>query len=174
MAEEAPLASFEFRRGALAGSNLSLFKTVLVHRSTEGFESIPLDRIGSLGIAFERDASQITKGCVLLVVALVLLVSFWPLRALVSSVVAEVTAQGQPGGFLPAALRLVHLSVALLPYASVVVALLATACLAFGWIGETVLRIMIAPVERVFAARGRDPLLYEFAESVSERLAKRE
>jgi hypothetical protein len=174
MAEQAPIASFEFRRGPFAGSHLSLFRTVLVHRGAEGFESIPLDRVASLGVAFERDSRLLIRGWVLLVVAIVLLAAFWPLRAVVSSILSEVTAQGQPGGFLPAAIKLVHLSVALLPYLSVIVALLATASLAFGWLGETVLRVMIAPVERVFATRGRDAVFFEFAETVAARLEKRE
>lgn len=174
MAEQAPIASFEFRRGALAGSHLSLFRTVIVHRNTDGFETIPLDRIGSLGVSFERDGRLLTRGWVLLIVALILLAAFWPLRAVVSSILSEVTAQGQPGGFLPAAMRFVHLSVALLPYLSLIVALLATASLVFGWMGETVLRIMIAPVERVFSTRGRDPVFFDFAESVAARIEKRE
>jgi hypothetical protein len=173
VSEESPLATFEFRRGPLAGSHLALFKSGLVHRGADGFEAIPLDRIGSLGIGFERDAGRIAWGCVLLFIAIMLLAAFWPLRTLIATALAEVTAQGQGGGFLPASLRAVDLLVGLFPYASVAVALLATVSLALGWIGETVLHVGIAPAERAFAARGRDELLYEFAETVASLITRR-
>lgn len=173
MSEEAPLASFEFRRGELAGSHLSLFSSRLVHRSAEYSETMPLDRMGAVRIAFERDASRITLGCVLLAAAVVMFAASWPLRMLVASALGEVTAQAQAGAFLPAALRAIDFCVAVLPFAGVAVALWATAWLALGWIGDTVLTIVVAPCERVFAARGRDAALHEFAESVAARIAVR-
>ncbi len=169
---EAPLATFEFRRGELAGSHLSLFGASLVHRGTEGFESIHLDRVAALGVAYERVARHINWGCVLLVLAAILFAAFWPLRMLVASMAGEVSVQTQ-GGFLPAALRAFDLSVSLLPAASLGVAIRAVALLVLGWIGETVMRVVVAPEERVFATRGRDPLLCEFGESVSAQIAKR-
>jgi hypothetical protein len=171
--EEAPLASFEFPRGALAGSHLSLFASGLVHRSADHFESIPLDNIGSIGVGFERDSGRIAWGCVLVLIAAVLLLAFFSLRPLVASAVAEASTQAQGGSFLSAALRMLDLCVAVLPAASVAAALWGAALLTLGWIGETVLRVAIAPSERVFATRGRDPVLYEFAESVAARIAKR-
>lgn len=173
MSEEAPLASYEFRRGPLAGTHLSLFQTRLVHRGGAGFEAIPLDRIGALSVGFERDSGRMAWGGILIVVALAVLGAFWPLRALVAATLAEVTAQAQAGTFLPAALHALELFVGLLPYLSVALALLATMFLALGWIGESVLRVVIAPSERIFCSRGRDPLLHEFAEAVSERMARR-
>ena len=173
MSEEAPLASFEFRRGELAGSHLSLFTSGLVHRSADHFEAIPLDHIGSFGVGFERNSGRIAWGCVLLLIAAVLLWAFFSLRMLVASAVAEASAQTQGGSLLPAALRMLDLCVALLPFASLAATLWATAWLGLGWIGETVLRVGIAPSERVFATRGRDPVLCEFAESVAARIAKR-
>ncbi len=169
---EAPLATFEFRRGEFAGSHLSLFGASLVHRGAEGFESIHLDHIAALGVAYERDSGRITWGCVLFVLATLVFAAFWPLRMLVASMAGEVSVQTQ-GGFLPAALRAFDLAVSLLPAASMGIAIWAVALLALGWIGETVMRVVVAPAERIFATRGRDPLLYEFGESVSAQIAKR-
>jgi len=169
---DAPLATFEFHRGEFAGSHLSLFENSLVHRGADSFELIHLDRVAALGVAYERDPGHITWGCVLLVLAAMLFAAFWPLRMLVASMAGEVAMQTQ-GGFLPAALRAVDLAVSILPAASLGIAIWAIALLVLGWIGETVLRVVVAPAERVFATRGRDPLLHEFGESVSARIAKR-
>ena len=172
MSGEAPLATFEVRRGELAGSHLSLFGSSLVHRSGDRFESIYLDRIGAFGVAYERDLGRMAWGCALLFIAVALFVIFWPLRMLVASMAGEVTAQAQ-GTFLPAALRVFDLCVSLLPFAGVAIAVWAIAWLVLGWIGETALSVGFASGERVFASRGRDPLLYEFGESVSARISAR-
>jgi hypothetical protein len=172
VSEGAPVASFEFRRGELAGSHLSLFDSRLVHRSAGHFEAMPLAHIGAVSVGFERDSGRIALGCVLLFIGVVLFASFWPLRALVGSALAELGPQAQGGGFLPAALRALDFCVALLPFASVAFVVWATACLALGWIGETVMRVLIAPSERAYAARGRDPELFEFAESLSAHIAR--
>jgi hypothetical protein len=173
MTEDAPLASFEFRGGLLAGSHLALFPSVLVHRNACGFEAIPLERISALGVRFERDPGRITWGSVLLIIAGSMLLAFLPLRMLIGAALAEAILQAPTGGFLPSALRVLDLCVAILPYVSAVIALWAAAWLVLGWRGETVLRVVIAPAERVFATRGRDQLLRDFAESVSARLGKR-
>jgi len=169
--EGAPLASYEFRRGDLAGSHLSLFDSRLVHRSAGHFEAMPLDHVGSVSAGFERDSGRIASGCALLFVGILLLASFWPLRTLVGSALGEVAGQA-PGGFLAAALRALDLCVAMLPLASVAFLLWATANIALGWIGETVLRLLIAPSERVYSTRGRDPELFEFAETLAAHLAR--
>ena len=172
MSTEAPLATFEFRRGELAGSHLSLFNACLVLRGAGGFETIHLDRIGALGVTFERDAGRIAWGGALFSVALVLAVVFMPMRMLVASMAGEVTAQAQ-GTFLPVALRAVDFCVSLLPFASLGLAAWGMTWLVLGWIGETVVRVAVGPGERLFAMRGHDPLLYEFAESVSAQISKR-
>lgn len=171
MSEAAALATIEFRRGELAGSHLSLFDTRLVHRSAGHFEAIPLGHIGSVSVGYERDSGRIALGCVLLVVGIMLLAAFWPMRMLVGSALAEVAAQSPGGGFLPAALRVLDFCVALLPVASVAFIVWAITCIALGWIGETVMRVLVAPSERAFSTRGLDPMLLEFAESLSAHIA---
>ncbi len=172
MSIETPLATFEFRRGNLAGSHLSLFNACLVHRSAERFETIHLDRVGALGVAFERETGRIAWGCGLLFLAGLLIALYFPLRLLIASLAGEVSAQLQ-GTFLPMALRALEFLVSLLPVAGVALAVWGIAWLTLGLIGETVVRVAIAPIERVFASRGRDPLLFEFAESVAAQIAKR-
>jgi hypothetical protein len=169
--EGAALASFEFSRGDLAGSHLSLFDSRLVHRSADHFEAMPLDHIGAVSAGFERDSGRIAFGCALLFVGFLLLASFWPLRMLVGSALADVAGQAQ-GGFLLAALHALDLCVALLPFASVAFILWATASIALGWIGETVLRVLISGSERAYVTRGLDPALLEFAESLSAQIAR--
>jgi hypothetical protein len=169
--EGAPLASFEFRRGELAGSHLSLFDSRLVHRSAGHFEAMPLGHIAAVSAGYERDSGRIAFGCVLLSIGVLLLASFWPLRMLVASALGEVGAQA--GGFLPAALRALDACVALLPLAAVAFILWAAASVALGWIGETVMRVLVASAERAYATLGRDPALFEFAESLSAHIAGR-
>lgn len=173
MSEGAPLASFEFRRGGLAGSHLSLFPSSLVHRSAEHSETLPLAQIGALRIGFERDTGLIRWGSVLLVIALAGFAASWPLRMMVAAALGEVLAQPQGGAFLPAALRAVDALVAALPFACVAAAIWGVAWIALGWIGDTVLTILVASAERVYAARGRDAALHEFAESVAALVARR-
>lgn len=172
MANNASLASYEFRRGALAGSHLSLFGSYLEHRSAEGFEMIPLDRVGALNVAYERDTSRISWGGMLLFIAFLVIVAFVPLRMFAATMAGEVSAQAQ-GTFFPAAVRAFEFCVSLLPLASLGLAAWAAVWIGLGWIGQTVLTVVIAPSERVFATRGRDPLLREFADSVAEQLARR-
>lgn len=172
MTEGAPLASFEFRRGELAGSHLSLFDSRLVHRGEGHFEAMPLDHIGAVSVGYERDSGRITLGCILLFVGIVLFAAFWPLRALIGSAIAEMGPQVQGGGFLTVALRMLDICVALLPFASVAFIVGATACLALGWMGETVMRVLIAPSERAYSTRGHDPVLFEFAENLSAHIAR--
>jgi hypothetical protein len=40
-------------------------------------------------------------------------------------------------------------------------------------VGETVLTILVAPGERVYAVRGRDPAFLEFAEGIASLVAGR-
>ena len=41
---------------------------------------------------------------------------------------------------------------------------------AFGWIGRTTLLVSLPGAERLYPVRGRDTLLLDFAEALSERL----
>jgi uncharacterized membrane protein len=59
----------------------------------------------------------------------------------------------------------------LLPVLAAVLAACAAALLVFFWLGLTTLSLSFAAVERVYAVRGRNLYLAEFAESVAEQLS---
>ena len=59
MSDDAPLAEFEFRGGALRGSRFTLFPGRLVHRGGDVSESVALAQLGAVRIAFERDARKL-------------------------------------------------------------------------------------------------------------------
>jgi hypothetical protein len=46
----------------------------------------------------------------------------------------------------------------------------AAALAALGWMGRTTLVVSLSGAERVYPARGRDTMLLDFAEALSERL----
>ncbi len=172
MSSEASLATLEFRRGDLAGSHLSLFGACLIHRGADSFETIHLDRIGALQVAFERNAGRIAWGGALVFSAVLLVWAYMPMRMVVAAMAGEVSPQ-VAGTFLPVALRAVAFCVSLLPFASLALAAWGATWLVQGWIGETVIRVAVGSGERAFACRGRDPLLFEFAESVSAQISRR-
>lgn len=171
---ESSLATFEFRRGDMRGSHLSLFSKSLVHRAGDFFEMMPLAQMGSVRAGFERDSSRMNRGGILLVLALLALGAYWPLRSLVGIAFNELNPQSQGGGaFLPAALMAADLCVGLLPVVSGLLALWGISFLVFAWIGNTVLTVATGATERAFATRGRDPELFEFAETVAAHLDMR-
>lgn len=170
-ANDAALASYDFRHGALRGSHLALFSTRLEHRAGDFFEVLPLARMGALSAGFERDASRLRWSAFLLLVALLVAVSYWPLRSLVAIGFDGLNSQSLGGGaFLPTALSALDVCVGLLPVLAGLIALRAVSWLVPAWIGHTVLTVSTGAVERTFAARGRDPELVEFAETVAHRL----
>ncbi len=172
-AGDSALATFEFRRGELRGSHLALFATRLEHRAGDFFEVMPLDRLGALRAGFERDAGRLRWGGILLFIALVVVGSYWPMHSLVALGFSEINTQSQGGGaFLPAALEALDFCVRLLPVLGLVVGLRGVSWMIPGWIGNTVLTVSSGAAERTFASRGRDPDLFEFAESVAAHLAR--
>lgn len=173
-ANDAALATYDIRHGELRGSHLALFATRLEHRAGDFFEVLPLDRMGALSAGFERDASRLRWAAILLIVALFVAGSYFPLRSLVAIGFGEMNAQSLGGGaFLPAALNALDVFVGLLPALGGLLALRALTWLVPAWIGYTVLTVSAGGVERRFLARGRDAELVEFAETVAVRLGAR-
>lgn len=168
----APIARFEFGSGALRGSELVLYRSCLVHRGTGELETLPLSGIASLRIAFERDSRRLNWGIALVVAALLLLAVSGPLAAGAAHAVADLTAAGGQGvaraliGFF----RVVEAIAAFLPVAALAGALGGAFLIVRGWQGSTSLTFNVGGFERVYAARGRDALLLDFADAVSARL----
>jgi hypothetical protein len=58
----------------------------------------------------------------------------------------------------------------LLPVVALACVIGGGALCAFGWMGTTILLVSLPGTERVYPVRGRDTLLLDFAEALSERL----
>lgn len=175
----APISTFEFTSGAMRGSHLSLYSGCLVHRGDTGLETVPLHAIAAARVAFERDARKLGWGVALLAVALVLLALASPLASLAGGAAGEVAAQlraeassGGQGvaGALLAIFRFLERLAKLLPTVAFAAALGGLALFLLGWFGRTTLTLTLAAVERAYAVRGRNPMLFDFAESLSERI----
>jgi hypothetical protein len=109
------------------------------------------------------------------VIALVVFAVAGPLGAFAGSAAQEMTAQHASGGTgvaaaLLAFFRFIEVLAKMLPYLAVAVALGGVALCALGWIGTTTLTVSFAGGERAYPMRGRNPLLLDFSERLSEQL----
>lgn len=168
---QAALTRFEFTSGALRGSQLMLYPRSLLHRSDGHLETMPLTRVTAMRVSFERHPRQLGWGVALVVVALAMLAIAAPLGSLMHGAAQEMGAgaQGVPRA-LYSIFRFIEMIAALLPAAALACALGGAALAVLGWRGSTTLTLVLAGTERVYSARGRDTLLLDFAEMVSERL----
>lgn len=166
------MARFEFASGELRGTQLTLYRSCLVHRGGAELETLPLAAIASLRVAFERDDRKLGWGAGLVVLALVLLAIAAPLSGLASHAVADLTAAGGQGvaRALVSFFHLLEALASLLPVLALACALGGAALAVRGWQGATVLTLGLSGFERAYASRGRDALLLDFAEAVNERL----
>ena len=176
-----PVAEYHFLRGALRGTQLTLLEARLLHLGIDTTEITALDAIASVRIAFERDLRRIGWGVALGVVALAVFALAAPLDAFVGRGLADVSAQlardgAQASGlahFLESALGLLGFAAGLMPM--VAFALFASGALLVvrGWSGDTALAVTLPSVEREFRVPGREPLLMDFAENLSQAIASR-
>lgn len=173
---DAPIADYLFQRGALRGTQLTLFESRLLHLGSDSTENITLDAIASARIAFERDAHRIGWGVAFGVLALIVFVLAGPLGAAVGRALAEISAQvardasqaSALAQFLESALGALKLAVGLLPVAGLLLALWGAVLGARGWIGHTSLTLVLPSAEREFRVPGREPLLEDFAENLAQ------
>lgn len=175
-ANDAPaaLTRFEFTDGAERGSHLALYPRCLVHRGDSRLETVPLAAIASLRVAFLRDARKLRWGAALVVVALLLLAIAGPLGSLAAGSANDMASAGAQGGVARALyglFRFLEGVASLMPAAALACALGGAAFAIYGWRGTTTLTLVLGGAERTYRVRGRDTLLLDFAESVSERLA---
>lgn len=165
-------ARFEFTSGLLRGTQLALHPTCLVHRSTHHVETLPLAAMTAVRVAFQRDTRKLGWGITLVVVALLMLAIAGPLGRFASGAAGEMAtagAQGVPGA-LYSFFRLLEALASLLPVAALACVVGGGALGALGWMGDTTLLVSLPGAERVYPARGRDTMLIDFAEALSERL----
>jgi hypothetical protein len=171
--EPAPaLTRFEFTSGAQRGSHLALYPRCLVHRSESHLETLPLAGIAALGVAFERDSRKIGWAIVLVIAALVLLALAGPLGTVSAQAAGEMASGGTQGvaRALYSLFRFIEGVAAVLPAIGLACALGSAALGVLGWRGTTTLTLVMGGSERVYRVWGRDTLLLDFAELVSERL----
>jgi hypothetical protein len=175
MTNEAPaaLTRFEFTNGVERGSHLALYPRVLVHRSESQLETLPLAAIASLRVAFLRDSRKLGWGVALVVIALFLLALAGPLGSIAADSANDMASAGPQGAAraLLGLFRFLEATAALMPAAALACALGGAALAIYGWRGATSLTLTLGGGERVYRVRGRDTLLLDFAEMMSERLA---
>jgi hypothetical protein len=166
------ITRFAFASGMLRGTHLTLYPTCLVHRSDTHLETLPLAGVTAVRVAFQRDTRKLGWGIALVVVALLLLAIAGPIGSFASGAAGEMAAAGPQGvarglhGFF----RLLEALASLLPVAALACVIGGGALCALGWMGSTTLLVSLPGSERVYPARGRDTMLLDFAEALSERL----
>jgi len=170
--EAGPIARFEFGAGPLRGSELVLYRSSVVHRGGVELETLQLAAIAALRVAFARDTRRFAWGIALVIAALVCLAISGPLGSWSAQAVAELTSAGGQGvaRALISFFRVVETLATLLPVLALGGALGGTFLIVRGWQGNTTLTLSFGAFERAYAARGRDPLLLDFADRLSARL----
>ena len=173
MSETGPaLTRFAFTSGVLRGTHLTLYPTCLVHRSDNHLETLPLAGMTAVRVAFQRDTRKLGWGIALIVIALLLLAIAGPIGSFASGAAGEMASAGAQGvaralhGFF----RLLEGVASLLPVLALGCVIGGGALCALGWMGSTVLLVSLPGAERLYAVRGRDTMLLDFAEALSERL----
>lgn len=172
MSEESPaaLSRFEFTSGLHRGAHLALYPTCLVYRSEFQLETMALARMAALKVAFERDSRRLGWGAGLIGAALLLLALAAPLGIFAGREAAELASGAGVSRALYGFFRAIEVLAALMPAAALLCALGGAALAVLGWRGYTVLTVSLGGSERQFAVRGRDTLLLDFAEMVTDRL----
>lgn len=165
--QPAALSRFNFERGELRGSNLALFPGCLVHRSDSHLETLPLAGVTAVRVSFERNTRKLGWGIALVVAALLMLAIAGPIGTWASSGLATGPQSVPVMNFI---YQLLEALATILPVAALACVITGGALGAFGWMGSTTLLVSLPGAERVYRVRGRDTLLLDFAEAVSERL----
>lgn len=166
--EAAPIARFEFGAGRLRGSELVLYRSSLVHRGGVELETLQIAAIAALRVAFSRDERRLVWGVVLVLGAMLFLFISNPLAAWFGQqAVEQATGVGRA---LAGLLRALEAIASSLPVVALVCALGGAFLIVRGWQGSTKLTLSFGAFERSYAARGRDPLLLDFADRLSARL----
>jgi len=178
---DAPVTTFDFRSGTLRGSHLVLYPACLVHRGGRQLETIPIAAVAALRIGFERQPRMLRWGIVLLLVALIAFGLSRPLASLAGAAADEVATQagGEMGSkrrtvvdILASTFRGMQTAAKLLPVLGSALAAWGVALLALGWLGCTTLTLTLGAAERTYSVRGRNAMLFDFTEVLSERMLK--
>lgn len=176
-----PTGRFDFRRGALRGSSLTLYPACLVHRGAAQFDVMALGGIGAVRVAYERDARRIGWGVTLGLVALAVFAVSGVLADLAGDAANDMASrmrgdyplagQGIVASLHAAFLFLQALAEAL-PIAAGALGLWGLALIGIGALGSTTFAVAVGASERAYAVPGRNTKLFDFAEMVGEALSQ--
>jgi hypothetical protein len=168
------LTRFAFASGMLRGTHLTLYPTCLVHRSDTHLETLPIAAMTAVSVAFRRDARKLRWGIMLIVIALLLLAVSGPLDRFAAEAATDMAKSEQGvGKALYGFFRFLTALASSLPVAALACVIGGGALCALGWIGSTTLLVSLPGAERSYLVRGRNTLLLDFAEALSERLMLR-
>lgn len=170
MSHDAPLTEIDVP----GGSRLTLYANRLVQHGGDAMECIPLSQLASVRVAFERDSAKLAWAIVLLAAAFALAAISGPLQRGIAGAMAKFGDPARPESLdavLHGVFRALGGFASLFPGFATAMGAGAVALLVVFWLGTTTLTFAFAATERVFAVRGRNPLLVQFAESVGERLS---
>jgi hypothetical protein len=168
----AALQRYTFERGELRGTSLSLFPACLVHRGDNHLETLPLGGLTAVRVSFERNTRSLGWGIGLVLAALVMLAIAGPISTFAGGAASDMAAAGTAGvaRALYSFFRTLEALGSLLPVAALACVIGGAALGAFGWLGSTTLLVSLPGAERLYRVRGRDTLLLDFSEALSERL----
>lgn len=172
MSFETSLAEIEIRGGV----RLTLFANRLVLQGANAEETVPLAHLASVRVAFERDPHKLGWAVALLAAAAALAAASAPLQRWIAGAVEKFGDPVRPESLdsvLHGVFNALGAIASLLPALAAALAAGAVALLAFFWLGRTTLTLAFAATERACPARGRDRRLFEFAETLGDRLAAR-
>jgi hypothetical protein len=162
---------FAFANGVLRGTNLALYPACLVHRGDDHLETLPLGAVSAVSVRFERGTRQLGWGIALVVAALLLLAIAGPLDRFATGAATDMAKSEQGvGRALYGFFHVLMALASLLPVLALACVVGGGALCALGWIGSTTLLVSLPGSERSYRVRGRDTLLLDFAEALSERL----
>lgn len=164
----APIGRFDFP----GGGHLTLYRGCVVDRTPSHFETLPLANMVAVRMSFERDRRRLGWGVALVVMALLIFAIAGPLGSFAGSAAADMGSAPTQGvaRALQILFRFFEAAASLLPALALASALGGAALGVLGWRGSTLLTMSLAGTERVYASRGQDKRLIDFAELVGERL----
>lgn len=171
------LTEFAFASGALRGTWLTLYPARLLHEGSDRVESIALARLCAVRVAYGRGSRSIGWGAALALGALVAFAISGPLgemaRAAADGIVGQAgSAQTGVAEALIASFRGLAGLAGLLPVVALALAAAGAALVVLGLRGLTTLTLLFGAGEREFSVRGRDPVLFDFAEAVNDAMAR--
>ena len=168
------VTEYEVRGGTHRGTRLVLYGDRLVLQSQSAMEVLPLARLASLRIAFERNPARLTWAIVLIVVALLLWAVAGPLQEWSNSAVARVGDSARRESFdavMVTVFAVIGGVARALPLIAGALAVGAAALAVLYWLGRTTLTLTYAAPEREVSVLGRDQHLAHFADELAVQLA---